>query len=81
MHERTLVISDNGCGIPADKLADLNQKLSFSEARSAGSIGLRNVNRRLKLLFGDDYGLRIESTIGQGTTIFLDLPPIERTSL
>ena len=77
----SIAVSDNGSGIPADRLADLNQKLSFSEERNAGSIGLRNVNRRLKLLFGDDYGLRIESTIGQGTTIFLDLPPIERTSL
>lgn len=74
----SIAVSDNGCGIPAEKLASINHKLSFSEERNAGSIGLRNVNRRIKLLFGDNYGLRIESTEGQGTTIYLNLPPAER---
>lgn len=37
-------------------------------------IGLYNVNARLQGLYGDHYGLKIESTAGQGTTVFIHLP-------
>ena len=38
------------------------------------SIGLGNVNRRIRLFYGDDYGIRINSQCGEGTNIQIELP-------
>ncbi|MEK8130359.1 sensor histidine kinase [Paenibacillus filicis] len=42
--------------------------------RTRRGIGLTNVHRRMTLMFGDSYGLRIESTPGRGTTVILAMP-------
>lgn len=44
------------------------------EPLSRDKIGVRNTNSRLKLLYGDAYGLKIESEIGKGTTVFVRIP-------
>jgi two-component system sensor histidine kinase YesM len=36
--------------------------------------GMRNVNQRIKLLYGEEYGLHIESVIGEGTLVTIRLP-------
>ena len=70
-----IAVSDNGCGIPEQRLAQLRRSLDGTGEHS-GSIGLQNVHRRLKLLFGPDCGLQIESQWGKGTTVHLNLPPV-----
>ena len=70
-----IAVSDNGCGIPEQRLAQLRRSLDGTGEHS-GSIGLQNVHRRLKLLFGPDCGLQIESQWGKGTTVYLNLPPV-----
>ena len=40
------------------------------------SIGILNVNARLKKLFGKEYGLHIESTVGEGTTVTITVPAV-----
>ena len=77
----TISVSDNGEGIQPELLQELNEKLSGAEESSGGGIGIQNVNRRLKLLYGSLCGVRISSTIGVGTTVFIELPLQERSKL
>lgn len=63
-------VSDDGQGIPADKLAHI---MSFSAGHGAG-IGLSNVNERLKTLYGHRCTLRITSAVNQGTVVTFRVP-------
>lgn len=69
-------VSDNGMGIPLEE-----QKLLLTNnnrARKRGSgIGLINVHQRIKLYFGEEYGLQIKSELDEGTTIIIHLPKIK----
>ncbi|MDA8234698.1 MAG: histidine kinase [Clostridia bacterium] len=68
--ELLITIKDDGVGIPADRM-DLVLRPGYG---SGNGVGLSNVHERLKSLFGEEYGLRIESTEGQGTTINVRVP-------
>ena len=54
-------VSDDGAGIDAQKLGELNKSLSDGGGKQTRSIGLLNVNKRLKLLYGSDYGITVDS--------------------
>ena len=69
-----IVIEDDGVGISEENLKVL---LSFDESESSkevNNIGLKNVNERLKLSYGQEYGIKIESKINVGTKIFIKIP-------
>lgn len=68
-----ITVMDNGVGIPADKLGTLLNEADQDEKQST-SIGLYNINERLKMLYGEAYGLRITSKEGEGTTVTLCIP-------
>lgn len=70
-----LCVTDNGCGMDAEKLSRLREKIE-SEAAVNSSIGISNVNNRLRLLFGKEYGVRIESAPGSGTRVTVRIPAI-----
>lgn len=53
-------VIDNGKGVSDDKLTKLQNQLEEAVIGSGKHIGLRNVNQRLKLVFGEEYGLNIE---------------------
>ena len=61
-----LLIEDDGVGIPEARLATLLEE----------GIGISNVNERLKVLFGSDYRIRIDSQPGHGTRIELEIPEV-----
>jgi sensor histidine kinase YesM len=65
-----LSIEDDGVGIPEAKLATLFEQ----------GIGISNVNERLKVLFGNDYRMWIDSKPGQGTHTEIQFPDL-RTEL
>ena len=67
-------VSDNGQGIPEDKLRELLAKLEKNDTSSGKSIGLTNVNKRIKMYHGEQYGLTVETTFGHGTAIRITLP-------
>jgi two-component system sensor histidine kinase YesM len=68
-------VKDNGCGIPEDKLADLNEKLTCSKPEDySSSIGLINVQSRIKLFYGQEYGISITSRLGEGTSVQIRIP-------
>jgi two-component system sensor histidine kinase YesM len=68
-----LEISDNGLGIPPGKLNELRTLLENKNA-STSHIGLYNVHRTIQLLYGEEYGLEIQSIYNRGTVIIADLP-------
>ncbi|MEK3749966.1 sensor histidine kinase [Paenibacillus sp. FSL E2-8871] len=67
-------ITDNGVGISPIQLEELLNTLERKEEREGERIGLRNVHDRLKLSYGAEYGLTIESRPNVGTVIFFCIP-------
>lgn len=66
-----ITVEDNGPGMDAAVL----RKLDAGELKARGSgIGLRNIQERIKLLFGEAYGIGIESVPGAGTKVTVTLP-------
>ena len=74
-----ITIEDNGRGIPKDKLIDLKEKIKNKENDSQ-MVGILNVNQRIKIKYGSEYGLEIDSQEGIGTKITIKLPYIEERS-
>ncbi|MDR1795904.1 MAG: sensor histidine kinase [Clostridiales Family XIII bacterium] len=78
-----LTVSDNGVGMEPEKLWELNDRMTnlyerYSSGTKQGGIALSNVNSRIKLLFGEDYGIHIMSEIGTGTDVEVTLPYLTR---
>ena len=74
-----IFISDNGIGMSNEALLELNHKLkktfpAIEESEQSGGIAMLNVNNRIKLLFGDEYGLHFYSTHQLGTDVEILLP-------
>lgn len=66
-----LIVSDDGVGIEKDDLDELNKTLSETSFTNEKShIGLSNVNQRIKIIFGDSYGIHVESTVDVGTDVY-----------
>ena len=66
--------------IPAEKLEELRRRMRMDDRQVEeekgchGGTGLRNVNRRIQLRYGDEYGLQIESMAGRGTVVTVRFP-------
>lgn len=69
-------ICDNGLGMPPEKLDALRKSIRqrYAETTGAVHIGLRNVNERIRLYYGDAYGLTIDSEAQRGTCVHITLP-------
>ena len=79
-------IRDNGVGMSQEAVNRINEKLEkvkvsyiSDEKNARGGIALRNVAQRIKLLFGEEYGLQLYSTPGVGTEVVINLPKIIQT--
>lgn len=68
-----ILVEDNGRGMKKNELHSLQLSLNRDEAPDE-SIGLVNVNQRIRLFYGESYGLQISSTPGKGTRIEILLP-------
>ena len=66
-------IIDNGIGMPPEQVEILLKEGVQKRKRGSG-IGLINVDQRIKLYFGEDYGLHIESEPDEGTKVTIHLP-------
>lgn len=69
-----VTIHDNGEGMDEETLQKLKDRIYQKNLSTASSIGLRNINMRLTLMYGEDYGLEVDSKNSAGTTITLTLP-------
>lgn len=72
-------IQDDGNGMNEETCRAILTKDSKFENSSGSGIGVKNVNERIQLYFGKEYGLRYTSVLGEGTTAELVLPVIEET--
>ncbi len=69
-------VSDNGLGMTGEQVENLFTGASHVESRRGSGIGVKNVNERIKLYFGEEYGLSIESEPDEGTTVRIHLPVV-----
>ncbi|MCQ6558425.1 cache domain-containing sensor histidine kinase [Paenibacillus mendelii] len=82
-----IVISDNGVGMSAERLSEIQSRLMRhepsqmlgSKSETDSGIGLLNVHSRIRMVFGDEYGLAINSVLGEGTTVLLRMPAAQTT--
>ena len=72
-------VADDGVGMSKEKAEELNQYINSPENHKdrRKSIGVRNVNQRIKLSCGEKYGLTVESEPYRGSTVILKLPLID----
>ena len=77
-------INDTGMGIPPYILAQLQERLKQTEAMPSDptekgfGIGLNNINSRIKLFYGSQYGIELNSIVNIGTFIKICIPMIEK---
>ena len=69
-----ITVQDNGAGMDAEAMNRLLEQNDMKRVESGISIGILNVNARLKKLFGAGYGLHIDSIVGEGTTVTITVP-------
>ena len=77
-----LMISDNGKGIPEEELESLNRRIHSEDRKllepqgssNRTGIALPNIDRRLRLLYGEGSGVNVYSTPGQGTDVEILIP-------
>ncbi|MCG8502236.1 MAG: sensor histidine kinase, partial [Firmicutes bacterium] len=72
-NKRYFCIEDNGKGMDAEKIKDVLQ-MEEESIEIEKSIGIENINKRIKLLYGHGNGVHIKSEIGKGTKVTVILP-------
>lgn len=79
-------VEDNGIGMKPERLAELRKKLEQNRlaepeetgTQRRGGIGLMNVHRRIQMVFGEAYGLSIDSEWERGTCLTMTMPETAR---
>lgn len=77
--EIELCVKDNGVGITPTKLEELSRSLEGEQVEvisttGHSSIGIKNVDQRIKAYYGKEYGVQVESDINVGTTVTVKIP-------
>lgn len=78
--DMVVTVADNGVGMDAQAIKESLSTDDLNSATSGTSIGLRNINARLKLLHGEKYGLKIDSEAGHGTKVTMTIPMTKAVS-
>lgn len=71
-----ITVEDNGLGMSCGELERLREQMKSHMIKESSHIGINNVNQRIKLYFGDEYGVFIESEEGMGTVVAVRFPKI-----
>lgn len=77
-------VTDNGKGISQVRLDEIEKRLKpvyAGASETSDSLGLFNVNERIRLTYGNDYGLRIRSEENTGTEVILELPVLKEEAI
>jgi len=72
-----LAVDDDGVGMELEECVKMNYELMNHYEAESEHVGIRNVNQRIKILFGDEYGVNIMRTETGGLSVRMILPPIE----
>ena len=70
------MIQDNGLGMTKEQVQGLLTEKNHSSSRRGSGIGVKNVNERIRLYFGEEYGLSIQSEPDEGTVVKICLPAV-----
>lgn len=70
-------VSDNGVGMSEEKINQITESFKNTDFLDSKHIGLKNINRRIRLAYGEGFGLEIKSRLGEGTQIKIKLPLIK----
>ena len=76
-----VMVRDDGVGMDAEKLNRLLQENDRDLIEEGNSIGLSNINARLKMIYGEEYGLTIESRLGEGSAVYLTVAALKEDEL
>ncbi|MDE6603942.1 MAG: sensor histidine kinase [Lachnospiraceae bacterium] len=68
-----VMVRDDGVGMDAEKFNRLLKENDTGLVEEGDSIGLLNINARLKMIYGEEYGLFIESEPGKGSSVYLSV--------
>lgn len=71
--DMVILVEDDGKGIEEEKLSQIREELKYHRFKGK-HIGVCNVNQRIKLKYGDDYGVEVESVPGARTVVKMQLP-------
>ncbi|MGN0205369.1 MAG: sensor histidine kinase [Coprococcus sp.] len=72
-----LTVSDDGVGMDEKELIQLRREIERPCSETEKGFGLANVNERIHMYFGREFGMTIESVRGEGTTVTLTIPAIK----
>ncbi|SFT27709.1 sensor histidine kinase [Paenibacillus sp. BC26] len=73
-HDLVLIVKDDGVGMPQDKAEEI--LANGNPADEVHGYGVRNINHRIKLCYGQEYGLTYRSSPGNGTTVEIRIPAV-----
>lgn len=76
-----LIVEDNGLGMTKEELESLRENMKSQVIKESRHIGVANVNQRIRLYFGEEYGVLIDSTEGVGTRVTIRMPKIGREKI
>ncbi len=81
-----ITVSDNGVGMTEERLQEINDRLRRTsldyinpDTKTQGGIAIVNVNNRIKLLFGEEYGINVYSALNVGTDVEITFPLIKNS--
>jgi two-component system sensor histidine kinase YesM len=69
-------VRDNGVGMSEKQCEDILYKEGGRKSKTGVGIGIKNVNDRIKIYFGEEYGITIESVLDEGTTVTMRIPKL-----
>jgi two-component system sensor histidine kinase YesM len=69
-------VIDNGKGMPEQMLREFEEHINNGDADTGKSVGIKNVHQRIRLYYGEKYGIHITSRENKGTRVVLELPVI-----
>ena len=67
-------VKDSGLGLTKEEAAEINHSIRKMVIKESNHLGLSNVNQRIILAFGEEYGVNINGSAGQGTEVVLEIP-------
>ena len=71
-------VEDNGLGLTKEQLTEINNRINAVSVSSSKHIGLRNINGRLHLLYGENYGLKLSAGKKGGTRCDMVMPIVKK---
>lgn len=75
-HMMILTVRDHGVGMSPEQMDSIRDRLSNQLEQDDRHIGFVNISERIRLHFGEQYGICLNSSLGEGTTITITMPAL-----